>query len=298
MLALPGMAEAAAARFVTQTGSDANDCTRARPCRTVQRALNAVPPDGQVQILDSGLYNDALTIGKPATIVADGVSAALGAVFVDTAGRVALRGLRFSGVGLPGANGITIDQAGSVSIEDCLIERFAQNGIRVNAPTALHISGTIVRENGVDGLSAVSSAAGAKIDVADSRFDGHGSDGIQVDTVTIAITRSVFAENVDDGLDLTETRATVSRSIATGNFNRGFVSSDDSELVLTFSESRRNFVGVRALTGGSAYLANNVIVQNETGVNNGATILSAGSNTIAQNDEDFDGDPIGTYTPE
>ena len=49
--------------FVSGTGSDANPCSLAAPCRSFQGALAQTSPGGEIAVLDTAGYG-AVTIGK------------------------------------------------------------------------------------------------------------------------------------------------------------------------------------------------------------------------------------------
>ena len=53
VLLLSAAAEAAVTRFGASSGNDANACTRAAPCRTLQRGINVTPVGGELVVLDS-----------------------------------------------------------------------------------------------------------------------------------------------------------------------------------------------------------------------------------------------------
>lgn len=88
--------------YLSSTGSDANACTVAAPCRLLPAALTAVANGGEIWILNSANYNTApvaitksvsiLAIpGVVGSLIATGASSALD---IDTPGvRVALRNL-------------------------------------------------------------------------------------------------------------------------------------------------------------------------------------------------------------
>ena len=64
-----------------------------------------------------------------------------------------MRGLQLNGVGII-ANGIRIDSAAAVHIEDCTVERYTGDGIKLVATTAteLFVSDTVSRDNTDTGL--------------------------------------------------------------------------------------------------------------------------------------------------
>jgi hypothetical protein len=65
--------------YLDPSGSDANPCTLAQPCRLLPAALTAVASGGEIWMLDSGNYNTGpVAVTKSVTILA--VPGALGSV--------------------------------------------------------------------------------------------------------------------------------------------------------------------------------------------------------------------------
>ncbi|MPZ55877.1 MAG: hypothetical protein GEU91_05115, partial [Rhizobiales bacterium] len=81
-------------RYISITGNNANPCTLAKPCRSLQRGMVATPAGGEIRILDSGAYGNNATVRKSLTISGNGNTVYLGSpITVDKAGAVvALRG--------------------------------------------------------------------------------------------------------------------------------------------------------------------------------------------------------------
>lgn len=129
-----GAAHADNISFVSTAGSDANACTSAAPCRTLQRAIDVTSEGGEVRIVDSGLFGNRTRIRKSLTIVGGGNTVLLGnPIVVRAAGAVvALRGLTLNGRG-KFVTGIFVEEAATVHIEDCLIHGFGFNGILVES---------------------------------------------------------------------------------------------------------------------------------------------------------------------
>jgi hypothetical protein len=59
-------------RYVSVTGSDANKCTLAAPCRNLGRGINRTPVDGELRVLDSGDYGTNAKINKSMTLSGNG----------------------------------------------------------------------------------------------------------------------------------------------------------------------------------------------------------------------------------
>src|SRR5215831_14579175 len=108
--------------FVSGSGSDANPCSLAAPCRSFQQAHNTVAAGGEVVALDAAGYG-TLTISKAVTITAIGIEASItpnattpnGIIVNAGAGDVVkIRGVQlFSGTA--SGDGIQINTAKSVT---------------------------------------------------------------------------------------------------------------------------------------------------------------------------------------
>jgi hypothetical protein len=139
--------------WVSGVGDDANPCSRTAPCKTFAGAISKTAPAGEINCIDPGGFG-ALTITKSITV--DCVAVEAGVLvsgtngFVVAAGAndvVVIRGLDFEGLG-PTANslnGIKIITAGTVQIENCVINGFDStngtdgNGVLVNSNSVVHV---------------------------------------------------------------------------------------------------------------------------------------------------------------
>jgi hypothetical protein len=145
-----GAAHANDISFVSTAGRNTNACTLAAPCRTLQRAIGVTAAGGEIRVLDSGFFGQNATIRKSLTISGGGNTVLFGnPITVSKAGAiVALRGLTLNGRGTFG-DGIVIDAAATVHIEDCLIHGFGSDGITVAAgEIEVFVTGTTVRDGG------------------------------------------------------------------------------------------------------------------------------------------------------
>lgn len=170
-LFLPLLAAAPAHAQATRTwvsgvGDDANPCSRTAPCKTFAGAISKTAAAGEINCLDPGGFG-ALTITKSITINCHEV---FGSVLVSgtnglnisagAADKVVLRNLQIQGIGT-GLVGVKINTAGSVSIEDCVVTQFTQQGIldaRTNAGGKLYVKNTLVSLNGGAGVSVAGAA--------------------------------------------------------------------------------------------------------------------------------------------
>src|SRR5579885_1929754 len=133
--------------WVSGHGTDTGGCgSPASPCRTFQYVHdNIIAAGGEIDVLDPAGYG-AVTINKALSIVNDGVGtagvqAASGNAITINAGAsdtVTLRGLNIDGLGT-GLNGIVFNSGGGLTIVNCVVRHFGDNGILIQ-PT----SGTMV----------------------------------------------------------------------------------------------------------------------------------------------------------
>src|SRR5262245_18199332 len=140
--AAPAHAQASRA-FVAAQGSDGNPCTFALPCRTFQRAHDAVAAGGEIDVLDPAGYG-AVTISKSVSIQGHGfagiaTTGGVNGMTIAIAGVVVnLRGLLLDGAGV-GHVGIGFYAGGApgsvLNIQDCVIRNFANDGIQI-APSS------------------------------------------------------------------------------------------------------------------------------------------------------------------
>jgi len=187
-IAIAGAASAALPQrtFVGSTGLDTNPCTIVQPCRSFAVAITHTATDGEVIVLDSAGYGP-VTITQPVSLIAPagvyaGISVPAGqdgiTVSAGASDRVILRGLTINGQG--GNVGIRIVSAEEIHVESCVVSHMAQEGIRIEGGTTVHIVDTTVRSNST-GLLATS-AIGTLVHARDSRFVRNMSQGVEIDT--------------------------------------------------------------------------------------------------------------------
>ena len=172
--------------FVALTGADANPCTFASPCKSVQHAHDVVAAGGEVRMLDPGSYG-LLTITKAISILGDGhggIAASGGATAITiNAGanaKVNLRGLVIEGFG-SGQFGIVFNSGASLNIQDSIIRNFTVEGILFfpSAASQLNVSRTVVSDLGGGG-TAISSSL---ISYGDNNLDDNTINGSPTSTI-------------------------------------------------------------------------------------------------------------------
>jgi hypothetical protein len=288
-------AQANVVRYVGSKGKDANPCTLAAPCRTLQRGVNVTPADGELRVLDSGSYGQQATVGKSLTIAGDHVTLTATSILVASGNAVVvdLRGLDLNGPG-PGtqANGVSVQSANAVvNIEGCAIHRFYE-GILIAANARVTVTDSVVRDNLANGLY-VRGAPGARLTVDNSRFENNGFNGIVVHSGAATITRSIvsgMSSSGGTGISVVEARANISATTSAHNQYGYYAQS--SHLTLDSASAWGNSAyGMMVGGGATVRLSGSAVTDNGIGIavfGNGQA-LSRGNNTISGNQKDVDG---------
>jgi Right handed beta helix region len=149
--------------FVASTGSDANPCSLAQPCRGFARAITQTNAGGEVVVLDSAGYGPvsiakSITLTAPSGVYAGvAVTSGTGIAIAGSGIAVKLRGLTLNGEG--GATGISFGQGSRLDVENCEIAGFSTDGIAITAPgSSVTISNTSARDNAGSGVSISATA--------------------------------------------------------------------------------------------------------------------------------------------
>jgi hypothetical protein len=210
MLAFASMAQAQATRtWVSGVGDDANPCSRTAPCKTWAGAISKTAACGEIDALDPGGFG-AVTITKSITLDGTGTFASILAslttgIIINAAGTdvITIRGISINGA-CNGIRGMNILQAKTVNIEDCVIFRFAGEGILVNESSdmALNVRNSVIRDNTGDGIQTLTSSATLKIKTTldNVRLSGNGH-GLHARSGSLVTARnSVFSNNTTNGI--------------------------------------------------------------------------------------------------
>jgi hypothetical protein len=236
--------------WVSGVGDDVNPCSRTAPCKTFAGAISKTAINGEINALDPGGFG-AVTATKSINIdcheVFAGIVTGTGNGFVVSiaAGNVndplrtaRIRNVNIHGGGLSGTvgtrlgiNGIRIDNAAQVSIEDCLITDFTQIAIRDQRTTGgrLTVTNTVARNSTNSGLLILPSSGSTKIDVAisNSIFEGSATGIAAANGPAVAIKSSTISNNTGNGLDsegtavMTADNCMVSSNGSNGLFTTG-----------------------------------------------------------------------------
>jgi hypothetical protein len=227
LLSIPANAVPALRTWVSGNGTDLNTCPRAQPCATFAYALTQTAAGGEIDVVDPGDFGP-VTINKSISIYNDGVGEAgilatanTTAITINAAATdvVNLRGLVLNGLGVPAGgqsfDGITINRAGRVTIQNCVIQQFGTPGqgeagifIGPNDSIAVKIQDTTIINN-TDAGVVIESFAGAAVYVSieHSRIDNNRGNGVSINNifagagaVLLSISDSSMSVNAGAGL--------------------------------------------------------------------------------------------------
>ena len=209
LFAFASIAQAQASRtWVSGVGDDANPCSRTAPCKTWAGAISKTADCGEIDALDPGGFG-AVTITKSITLDGTGTFASILAslttgIIVNAASDkvITVRGLSINGF-CNGIRGINWLQGATLNIEDCVIFRFAGEGILINDTDGmkLNVRNTVIRDNTGDGISIASGVNnGAKYDLQHVSLTGNGN-GLHVKSGAHGTAREcVFSNNTSKGI--------------------------------------------------------------------------------------------------
>jgi hypothetical protein len=275
----------ATATFVSGQGNDANPCSRAAPCRSLQAAVTQTAAGGEVDILDSAGYGGA-TITKAISIVSDGVAGGVTATSGGTAiainagpnDVINLQGLDIEGQG-SAVNGIVFNSGAALNIQNCIIRNFTNSGINFAPSTAstLSISDTLVSDNFGAGTGIIFQNMGSgtgigalsRVEVANNGTGISVIDSLGIGSVNVTVDNSVVANNSTIGI------------LAEGSAASGLF------VVVTVANSTivNNGIGIKAESGATAQVSQSTVAGNVTGMltATGGQIASSGNNNISGN---------------
>ena len=284
-------------RYVSINGSNANPCTLAAPCRSLQTGINATPTGGELRILDSGSYSNSATVNRSMTISGNGNTVFLDAAIVTVDApdaTVTLRDLTLNGQGTIN-DGIRMTAAATVHIERCVIHSFTNIGILATASAAgvqLFVIDSISRDNGDDGLNIVNAGA-SRLTVVNSRFDNNGSSGIFVSSGHASIHRSIASGNGFAGIQAQSASVSVVSTMAVQNGYAGFYVHHAGTMTVESSLAHGNDSdGLAVFNGAIARISNSTFTQNRHGIRSFSTVETRGNNTTRGNETDLSGNAL------
>jgi hypothetical protein len=210
MFATVSIAQAQASRtWVSGVGDDANPCSRTAPCKTWAGAISKTAACGEIDALDPGGFG-VVTITKSITLDGTGTMASILAslttgIIINAAATdvITIRGISINGF-CNGIRGMNILQAKTVNVEDCVIFRFAGDGILVNETSDmnLHVTNTVIRDNTGDGINMITSSPTLRVKATldHVRLSGNAN-GLHVRSGgTVTARNSVFSDNTTNGV--------------------------------------------------------------------------------------------------
>lgn len=282
---LPASAQATRT-WVSGVGSDDNPCSRTSPCRTFTGALVKTAINGEINCLDPGGFG-AVTITKSITIDCTGtyasilISAGTGVIVSiptsadDPHRSVRLRGLSISGTGhtltvgtRTGVDGIRVQSAASVFVEDTVIGEFTKSGVKVAATgenVNLTLDNVTIRNTDTNGVS-MTTTKGQVV----ASFNNVRIDGTPVAIAALGLVRA----NVDNAMLVHN----LTGIMTTGSDN--MINVDNTKI--SYAKT-----GVMGIDGSIVRISNSVITQNATGLQaNGGSIVSMSGNSLTGNTTD------------
>lgn len=287
--------------YIATTGNDANSCGVKSPCRSLQRGINATPANGVLQVVNSGVYGRG-TITKSMT-VAGGGATLVGDIRINGADAVvALRDLTLSGAGRRGM-GVYVLAASAVHLDSCTIERFKEHGfVSGDSDVELFVADTTIRDNGGPGitvfiLNAPPNATGTMtLTVDDTRVENNGGDGfLLTHGVRATISRTMSSGNHAHGFDVSLSSATIVSATASQNGFTGFLFYLSKVSLESSVASANGDIGLNGLGEGPVTISNSAFTNNgSTGImTDDDVVYTRGNNTVSDNPTDVD----GTLTP-
>jgi hypothetical protein len=283
--------------FVSANGSDANDCARLTPCRTLAAAIGNAVAGGEIFVLDPAGYGPVV-ITKAISIFNDGVGSAgilvpSGAngitINAGPADDINLRGFIIEGAGI-GATGIVFNSGKSLTIENSVIRNLTDYGISFlpTADSTLDISNSYIANNGDTGICLLPLGS-ASVQAVFNRVElyRNGTSGLLVNgqltlgTILATAIDSVAAYNGTNGFAVV-----TSNSNTAPAYTEGLLGAAPFSLTLLRSVATKNSVGLFADGAGATLrVSQSAIVGNATGwaSSGGGLVLSAADNTIEGN---------------
>jgi hypothetical protein len=218
--------------YLSSTGSDANPCTLAAPCRLLPAALAAVADKGEIWMLDSANYNTVtVNINKNVSILA--VPGAVGSI-VATGGPAIAIGLNGSNVALRNVVIVPLYQSGSttatygismtadatLSVEHSLIANLPSHAVLSIGGATVRIVNSILRNNGDYGLLMQSGGRG---EVASTQMLGNGG-GVMAYGPTASTTAVTVSDSVISGGGGVNAQTSIPGAMATITVSRSTIS--------------------------------------------------------------------------
>jgi hypothetical protein len=259
------LANAQATRtWVSGVGDDVNPCSRTAPCKTYAGAISKTARDGEISTLDPGGFG-AVTITKSITINGthgQGYGSILAALTTgviinitdaaDTRKTVRLTSLNINGVS-SGTDGIRINSAINVFIEDTIVDGFTNRGINDIRSTAgstnkLIVADTQVRNTVQSGIVVIPTL-GASV------------------TALLSNVRAINSTANTGYAQSGNVKGTIRDSFFAGNSAAGvFCDGTGGELTIVDSAISNNGTGINVASPGVVRILNSTINNNTTSI--------------------------------
>ncbi|MEW6208612.1 MAG: right-handed parallel beta-helix repeat-containing protein [Acidobacteriota bacterium] len=280
-------AQAQATRtWVSGVGDDANPCSRTAPCKTFAGAISKTAAGGEINCLDPGGFG-AVTITKSITIDGGGTFASILAAgtngIVINAGVndvVNIRNLSINGIGT-GLNGIRFLGGKSLTVTNCEIFRFTQNGIDVNktAASELYVKDTRISTCTLNGIKVTTTPSPVLGTIDNTHIDRCGSAGLRAERGS---------------------RLTVNRCVITNNPTGILVDGTGADSIVNVEHTTvvySSSIGIHSSTLATVRINNCMIANNITGTSGSpGSVISGGTNFIQGNTTNTAGNFTGVGT--
>jgi hypothetical protein len=277
----PSLFAQATRTWVSGVGDDANPCSRTAPCKTFAGAISKTAAGGEISVLDPGGYG-AVNITKSITLNGAGTLASIlfsgtNGIIVNGAGIIVnIRDISLNGgtPTSPGINGIRIIQASQVSVVNCDIFNFSQNGIIDERTVAGTL--TVVNTDIHNSLGTFVIRAGIRLNSTVTTANALVCDGVRIWGHATDSSVGIF---LGSGGIATITRSTIHSTVRGISVAAGTVAVSDSVI-------RGNTHGIRAGSTAVIRLASTLITANTTNaleIIAGGVVESFGNNAIAGN---------------
>ena len=189
LLLAPAAALATVPRtFVSaKSGMDTGACSPTAPCRSFSYAITQTTAGGEVIVLDSGGYGtvaitQAISLVAPTGVYGGITTNPLSYGITVNAGstdHVIIRGLTITGT--PGIDGIHASTFGTLVVENCSIDNFANFGITTEVAAdgrRVFVRDTNIRRAAVAGIYIITNTGTIYAWISKSRFDENGNAGV------------------------------------------------------------------------------------------------------------------------
>jgi hypothetical protein len=261
--------------FVSATGSDSNNCANVTtPCRHFATAYAATAQNGEIFVLDPANYG-SLTITHAVSIEGHGWASIAppnngNAITINAnpGDSISIHGISINGTGATGGtNGIVFNSGGSLTVTDCVVQNFINNGFQTTgdgillAPTSgivsFVITNTIVLNNGFIGIYYLppSGSSATANGVIDHVVTTNNAYGIVIDT----------ANSSNGSATLAVSNSTASNHVAVVNASAGlFIKNASAPLAVSIDncDISGNYNGITTLGSPKVLLGRSVITSN------------------------------------